>query len=113
MLLAVVNLSENFVCLLIPKQLSVCSAPVNCFKVCNSPPSIAAAASIWLGLNDKANEGSFVWETSGMNVTYTNWLYFAPDNAQGQEDCVRFYEDTGKWNDAPCIARLPFVCEKP
>jgi hypothetical protein len=39
---------------------------------------------LWLGLNDEASEGNFVW-TSGEAVTYLNWNIGEPNNG-GNED---------------------------
>lgn len=76
---------------------------------------IASALSTqkwWIGLNDRASEGAFVWD-SGEPVTYTNWYPGEPNNAGGDEDCGqlnRFYPDLG-WNDEPCSLHLRYICE--
>jgi hypothetical protein len=52
---------------------------------------------LWIGLNDAAIEGSFVW-ASGQAVTYTNWGGGEPNN-NGNEDYAVMY-GTGQWNDS-------------
>jgi hypothetical protein len=67
----------------------------------------------WIGLNDIAQEGTFVWE-NGSPVTYTNWAPGEP-NDSGSEDCGqinRFFPET-TWNDEPCGFQLFFICESP
>ncbi|WP_438017805.1 C-type lectin domain-containing protein [Sorangium sp. So ce315] len=66
----------------------------------------------WIGLNDRASEGTFVWDGGGA-VSYTNWYAGEPNNAGGDEDCAqlnRFYPEPG-WNDEPCSLHLRFICE--
>src|SRR4030095_3801372 len=41
-------------------------------------------ASLWIGLNDAANQGQFVW-ASGEPVTYTNWYPGGPSNVSGED----------------------------
>ena len=61
----------------------------------------------WIGFNDEASEGNFVWVT-GEPVTYTNWNPGEPNNA-GNEDYAQFVGG-GKWNDLPNTS-LPYVIE--
>jgi hypothetical protein len=61
----------------------------------------------WIGFNDEASEGSFVWVT-GEPVTFTNWNPGEPNNA-GNEDYAQFVGG-GKWNDLPNTS-LPYVIE--
>ena len=46
-----------------------------------------ATAGLFIGLNDLATEGTFVW-SNGDPVTYTNWDPFAPGNKSGLGDTV-------------------------
>ena len=41
-------------------------------------------ASLWIGLNDAANEGQFVW-ANGEPVTFTYWYYGEPNNLGGED----------------------------
>ena len=48
--------------------------------------------------------GHWVWESSGVPFTYTNWRSGEPNNSGGNEDCV--YIDMGSkgWNDYNCAS---------
>jgi len=66
--------------------------------------AIGQTGIIWIGLNDEAVEGEFVWYDQSP-VTYTNWATGEPNNSGGNEDCVQIYptgSEPGKWNDLPC-----------
>ncbi|MBA4175275.1 MAG: hypothetical protein C0505_01725 [Leptothrix sp. (in: Bacteria)] len=54
------------------------------------------ATLFWIGLNDVASEGTFVW-SSGEAVTYTNWSGGEPNNL-GNEDYTMMNWGSG-WND--------------
>ena len=52
----------------------------------------------WIGLNDIAEEGQWVWD-NGEPLTYTNWGLQEPDDTSiGDEDYVIF-GPSGKWKD--------------
>ncbi|CAG0882786.1 unnamed protein product [Cyprideis torosa] len=63
----------------------------------------------WIGLNDVATEGEFVW-SDGSPTNYANWKASEPNNYDGIEDCGVIDAD-GKWNDFPChYGKSKFVC---
>ena len=63
----------------------------------------------WIGVNDIANEGTFVYDSSGTTIVYENWNPGEP-NDSGGEDCTEI--KYGNWNDMPCTTELSFVCEE-
>lgn len=71
-------------------------------------PQQPAGAGIWLGFNDRATEGSWLW--SDGTSSYTRWAAGEPNNANN-EDCAVSYTNTGLWNDVPCTTTAAFVCE--
>ena len=69
-----------------------------------------STAPRWIGLNDKAVEGTFVWVT-GEPVLVTAWESGEPNNSGGNEDCVEMKWSGGGWNDLDCSKTRPFICE--
>jgi hypothetical protein len=57
---------------------------------------------LWIGLNDVATEGRFVW-SSGEPVLFTNWAPGEPNNVNGNENFTAIYEPghtyASRWND--------------
>ena len=70
-----------------------------------------AASKMWIGYNDNASEGEWVW-SSGSKASFTAWKPGEPNDFD-TENCAELWADTWKWNDFDCNARLPFVCESP
>lgn len=77
--------------------------------------NIGQQRSLWIGLNDAAQEGTFVW-SSGETTDYENWIALQPDNspAFGGEDYVHmmraengFGHPAGKWNDMDNLDSFP------
>jgi hypothetical protein len=69
----------------------------------------------WLGGIDKAEEGTWIWSSSGSPLGYTNWNKGEPNDLKGKEDCMEILGDgakNGLWNDMPCSQSLRSVCEK-
>ena len=72
------------------------------------------APHIYLGADDRQEEGKFIWVATGKPLTYTNRAPSEP-NSYGtrNEDCVAL-ESTGGWgwNDMCCTCNYrPVVCE--
>jgi hypothetical protein len=77
----------------------------------------------WLGANDLATEGTWVWSIQGSQFwsgsangtavggLYSNWKNDQP-NDLGNEDCAQFTSG-GKWRDDSCADTEPYVCEYP
>jgi hypothetical protein len=60
----------------------------------------------WLGYNDAASEGAFVWSGGGA-PTYTNWNTGEPNNSGGTEHYAEMFGSPGGlWNDQPDAAAI-------
>lgn len=68
--------------------------------------------SLWIGLNDEASEGQFVW-SSGASSAYSNWLTGQPQGTVDDEDYVGIlvanYGEPGKWHDVVADTRFKDV----
>jgi hypothetical protein len=80
----------------------------------NTGGSIASGQNWWFGLNDRAEEGTWVW-ANGSPASYRNWKSSNPDTAGGNSnDCVRLESDTaGLWDDRSCNDSNRYICELP
>jgi len=55
---------------------------------------------MWIGYNDIAVEGTFVWVSGEVVVPlFENWSATNPDNGGGSEDVTAFKFPEGEWND--------------
>ena len=67
------------------------------------------AGPYWIGANDIAQEGEFVW-ANGEAFEYTNWRNGEPNNLDGRQDCGCITSD-GTWDDENVNVPHPFVLE--
>ena len=96
------------------------SAETNNDIVALSSNSIISGSSIgvWIGIDDKFQEGYFRYASDNTSITYTDWDTVEPNNGNGnqEEDCVRLIKRPGvnrfKWSDALCSKKSSFVCER-
>ena len=68
--------------------------------------------SLWIGLSDHQNEGSFVW-SDGSGSTYRNWKGGQPEGTYSDQDYVGILAngpDAGKWHDIVADGRLGDIC---
>ena len=63
--------------------------------------------SYWIGLNDRSDEGTFVW-SNGSGASYRNWATDEP-NDNGNEDCAEI-RTNGEWNDESCTTKRGYIC---
>ena len=68
-----------------------------------------SVTSFWIGINDRANEGTFVYESDASSLKYVNWGPGEPNNHGSGEDCVHSYFNS--WNDLPCNIPIYYVCQ--
>ncbi|XP_035661638.1 CD209 antigen-like protein C [Branchiostoma floridae] len=72
-----------------------------------------SSGSVWFGLADREEEGSFVWEDgTPLGTGWNNWNQGEPNNQHSREDCVEWRAKYGyKWNDVRCFTVHKYVCE--
>ncbi|KAK3083132.1 hypothetical protein FSP39_014862 [Pinctada imbricata] len=69
----------------------------------------------WLGGSDLVQEGKWMWTTTNVPFSYTNWIPTDPNDgdARRHEDClITNWSGDGKWADAGCDWKEYFLCQK-
>nr|XP_061839305.1 lectin BRA-3-like [Nerophis lumbriciformis] len=66
----------------------------------------------WIGLNDTATEGTFVW-TVPPNYSLLYVPEGLPEIPDEVEDCVYIKQTDGRWHAADCTMLKPYVCKRP
>ena len=57
----------------------------------------------WIGIHDRYNEGTFVYESDNALLSSTNWGAGEPNDNTSGEDCVEVNRwNDWNWNDLPC-----------
>ena len=73
-----------------------------------------ASVAIWIGANDAAVEGTWVWnDGTPLSSGFTNWNSGEPNNS-GNEDYAEAYiggSTNGKWNDLNGTQSYPFLVQ--
>ena len=69
-----------------------------------------SSRDIYIDGTDAVKEGTFVSSKMDAALSYTNWASGEPNN-NGNGDCIAMLRDSGKWDDVPCDATLPAICE--
>jgi formylglycine-generating enzyme required for sulfatase activity len=85
---------------------SICGLGTDCG---DCGPRGVLGSNFWIGYNDIASEGSFVW-SSGAPAAFVSWNSGVPDNSSN-EDCTEFRLGRNNWNDLNCATGHPFICE--
>lgn len=63
----------------------------------------------WLGLSDRATEGTFVWvDGTTPQGAVIHWNILSPSNGDTNRNCVRIFTD---WQDDPCTDQNEYACE--
>jgi len=73
--------------------------------------NILTIQSAWMGLNDAAQEGNFVW-SNGDPLTFANWYPQQPNDYNFDQDYCEILAD-GTWNDQYGNKPLEFIMEVP
>lgn len=70
---------------------------------------------MWIGLSRASSRDDFIWKDN-TPLDYSNWNEGEPNNhLDTEENCVQLLEqprELGKWNDAPCRLKFPYICKK-
>ncbi|XP_052702222.1 perlucin-like protein [Crassostrea angulata] len=70
--------------------------------------------NLWIGLTDLVEEGQYVYSSSGLKPSYSNWEKSQPDGGvEESEDCAALHTTQRKWHDYPCSDNHSYVCKKP
>ncbi|CAL4136079.1 unnamed protein product [Meganyctiphanes norvegica] len=77
----------------------------------------ALGEHVWLGASDAAQEGNWVWQKTGEQLSLSNNLWFYSDPSGGtSENCLLAavlpdYHNRANFNDYPCSESHHFVCQ--
>ena len=64
----------------------------------------------WIGIHDKDNEGTFVYDSDKSTLSFTKWNSGEPNDWGSGEDCAAV-DESGHWNDLPCADfQRSYIC---
>lgn len=67
---------------------------------------------LFIGGNDRDNEGSFVWSSDNRTLDFYNWSPVEHNSYTVNDNCIVIIYSGGKWADFNCIAKVPFLCKR-
>ena len=87
-------------------------AALNIFTALLDPPS--TKRNFWLGGSDRQREGTYIWYATGQALVFSDWDRGnnQPNNAHGDQDCIRYGFSARAWYDDQCNALRGTICEK-
>jgi len=62
----------------------------------------------WMGLTDLKTTGTFLWNSTGLALNYTNWV---SSNLQNYHCAVFLGAQNGQWNLFDCNQVMDVVCQ--
>ena len=67
----------------------------------------------WLGINDRANQGQYIYASDGQDVVNGMWRSGEP-NGDNEQCVIGYYkfEYLGEWLDYPCEDIVSSICQK-
>ncbi|XP_039949435.1 C-type lectin 37Db-like [Bactrocera tryoni] len=65
----------------------------------------------WLYGSRLEDDVTFRWGLGGLPISYTDWSTGQPDNAGGQQRCMKLFK-TILWDDDNCFSKYYAVCQK-
>ena len=71
--------------------------------------------NFWVGISDRATEGTWISEKTNKSIIYERWKEGQPNNEKGIEDCgtvAMLNKNIGLWNNRDCSIKLNYVCKK-
>ena len=71
------------------------------------------SASFWLGINDKRNEGSWVYDSDGTSVAFSIPWYPEEPNGGSSQNCLVYWNPSqiGQLSDLECTNSYLSICE--
>jgi len=90
-------------------QLTTINSAAENTWVAQQAKAINSGTNWYLGLNDRKNEGTYIW-ADGASLSYLNWAAGEP-NDPGTEDVSEFNPNNATWVDSAGTAAKPYVCE--
>lgn len=91
-------------------MVSLLSAAETTFVVDTMMSSLSVRGMVWIGLNDRENEHTYLW-SDGSPVIISSWDRYQPSDYDGVFNCAVLTAGTGRWRDMSCAIPLPFICK--